>query len=70
VYSTATIFLIICACFDSLVELPAYVGSIFMMDKIGRKPTLGWSLLLGGAACLTAGLIPEGVHFLLYNVVS
>jgi len=30
-----------------------------MMDKFGRKPTLGGSLLVGGAACLTAGLIPE-----------
>lgn len=46
--------------FNSLVELPGYVGSIFMMDKLGRKPTLGWSLLMGGASCLTAGLIPEG----------
>lgn len=41
------------------MEIPAYFVGIFVIDKIGRRPTLSSGLIVGGVACLIVGLIPE-----------
>ncbi len=43
-----------------LIEFPAYIGGIFLMDKLGRRPTLSGGLIVSGIACLITGLVPEG----------
>ena len=40
---------------SALVELPAYVISIWFMDHWGRKPTLVLSFVLCGICCILAG---------------
>lgn len=44
----------------SLIEIPSYVVCIFIMDHLGRKPTLSISLFLTGIACIAAGFMNEG----------
>ncbi|KAK4024948.1 hypothetical protein OUZ56_010443 [Daphnia magna] len=41
------------------VEIPAYISGIFLVDKLGRKPTLSGGLIASGVACLITGLVPE-----------
>ncbi|MEE6467387.1 hypothetical protein FKM82_007223 [Ascaphus truei] len=41
------------------VEIPARVGSIFMVQIIGRKPSQSSCLLLGGVVCLLITVIPK-----------
>jgi OCT family organic cation transporter-like MFS transporter 4/5 len=43
-----------------VVEIPAYIGGMFVMDKLGRRPTLSGGLIISGIACLITGLVPEG----------
>lgn len=53
---------------DRIVEIPAYIGGIFVMDKLGRRPTLSGGLIISGIACLITGLVPEGnVIFVAFN---
>ena len=42
---------------SGLVEVPAYVWSIFGMEWFGRKPNLIGLMVLGGIACITTTLI-------------
>ncbi|XP_046657878.1 organic cation transporter protein-like [Daphnia pulicaria] len=42
-----------------VVEIPAYIGGMFVMDKLGRRPTLSGGLIISGIACLITGLVPE-----------
>jgi OCT family organic cation transporter-like MFS transporter 4/5 len=44
-----------------VVEIPAYIGGMFVMDKLGRRPTLSGGLIISGIACLITGLVPEGI---------
>ncbi|XP_059084961.1 organic cation transporter protein-like [Tigriopus californicus] len=44
----------------SLIEIPSYVVCIFIMDHLGRKPTLTISLFLTGIACIAAGFMDDG----------
>ena len=37
-----------------LVELPAYAACALLIDRIGRRPLMMWSLLLGGLGCALA----------------
>ena len=48
------------------MEIPAYIGGIFVMDKLGRRPTLSGGLIISGIACLITGLVPEGELFYYY----
>lgn len=41
------------------VEIPAYISGIFLMDRLGRRPTLSGGLIASGVACLITGLVPE-----------
>jgi len=40
-----------------LVEVPSHFLSTYLMDKIGRRPTLCGGLLIAGFACLAGGLV-------------
>jgi len=42
-----------------LVEIPAHVFSMFVMDKAGRRLTLTSGLIVSGLACLATGLVPS-----------
>ena len=37
-----------------VVELAIYIVLIFTIDKVSRKNSLGYSLLIGGVACLVS----------------
>ncbi|KAI9559821.1 hypothetical protein GHT06_013828 [Daphnia sinensis] len=41
-----------------LVEIPAYLLGMVVVEKIGRKPMLTCGLLISGFCCLMAGLLP------------
>lgn len=40
-----------------VVEIPAQIFCMLTMDRIGRKPLLGFSQILAGCACIAAGLV-------------
>ena len=44
-----------------LVEIPAYVCGMYITDKLGRRPTLGFGMVISGLSCLVTGLVPEGI---------
>ena len=44
--------------YSALTELPAYTLSVWFIDHWGRKPTLVFSLFLGGVCCIPAGYAP------------
>ena len=44
---------------SGLIEIASYVFAILMIDRIGRKTLLVFCQLLGGGACLAAGLISK-----------
>ncbi|KAM4688716.1 solute carrier family 22 member 13 [Discoglossus pictus] len=43
------------------VEIPARIGSMFMVQIFGRKPSQASCLLLGGVVCLLITVIPKNV---------
>ena len=43
-----------------LVEIPAYLTVMFLVEKIGRRIIINLTLLIGGAFCLAAGLTSKG----------
>ncbi|KAK4024994.1 hypothetical protein OUZ56_010492 [Daphnia magna] len=55
----AIMFLAWIAAVMGAVEIPAYISGIFLVDKLGRKPTLSGGLIASGVACLITGLVPE-----------
>lgn len=42
------------------VELPSYVGTVFLMDRTGRRPLISSLMLLGGICCIISTYIPQG----------
>nr|XP_018905230.1 PREDICTED: solute carrier family 22 member 4-like isoform X1 [Bemisia tabaci]XP_018905231.1 PREDICTED: solute carrier family 22 member 4-like isoform X2 [Bemisia tabaci] len=42
----------------SWVELPAYIGTYFLMDKVGRRPAESLSLSICGLVCLAFVFVP------------
>ncbi|KAK8730586.1 hypothetical protein OTU49_008087, partial [Cherax quadricarinatus] len=42
-----------------LVEIPSYIFTFLILDRLGRKATLSFVFLLGGVACFISGFIPE-----------
>lgn len=46
--------------FSRVIEIPACIAGIFVIDKIGRRNTLSGGLIFCGIACLIAGVLPEG----------
>ncbi|KAK8720101.1 hypothetical protein OTU49_013579, partial [Cherax quadricarinatus] len=47
-----------------LIEIPSYIFSFFILDRMGRKGSLSFVFLLGGFSCLISGFIPEGYDWL------
>jgi len=45
---------------SSIIEIPAYILVLLVMDIIGRKPLFSGSLLFTGIACIICGLLEEG----------
>ncbi|CAL4147495.1 unnamed protein product, partial [Meganyctiphanes norvegica] len=43
-----------------LIEIPSYIFAYLALTRLGRKGTLSFVLLLGGAACFVSGFISEG----------
>eukprot|EP01024_Parvocaulis_polyphysoides_P059066 TRINITY_DN6376_c1_g1_i9.p1 TRINITY_DN6376_c1_g1~~TRINITY_DN6376_c1_g1_i9.p1 ORF type:complete len:320 (-),score=16.31 TRINITY_DN6376_c1_g1_i9:517-1443(-) len=39
-----------------LVELIAYILAAYVVERMGRNPTLVWNFIIGGAACIGTGL--------------
>lgn len=48
--------------FSCLVEIPAYLLTNYLMDKIGRKWTMFVSLVLSGILCVVTELITGGLE--------
>ena len=46
--------------FSCLVEIPAYLLTNFLMDKIGRRKTMFFSLVLSGILCVVTELVNGG----------
>ncbi|XP_014670267.1 PREDICTED: organic cation transporter protein-like, partial [Priapulus caudatus] len=46
------------------VEIPSYTFCLLTLDRLGRRPVLCLIMLLGGAACILVGFIPEDLHWL------
>jgi len=40
-----------------LVEIPAHFAALLLLDRLGRKPVLGYSQLLAGVTCIAAGFV-------------
>ncbi|XP_042209976.1 organic cation transporter protein-like isoform X3 [Homarus americanus] len=51
-----------------LIEIPSYVFSYLVLDRMGRKGTLSFVLLLGGVACFVSGFIPEDLGWLIVTL--
>ncbi|KAK3888657.1 hypothetical protein Pcinc_007270 [Petrolisthes cinctipes] len=51
-----------------LIEIPSYVFSYLVLDRMGRKGTLSFVLLLGGVACFISGFIPEDIGWLIVTL--
>ncbi|XP_071543054.1 organic cation transporter protein-like isoform X4 [Panulirus ornatus] len=51
-----------------LIEIPSYVFSYLVLDRMGRKGTLSFVLLLGGVACFVSGFIPEDIGWLIVTL--
>jgi MFS family permease len=45
----------------NLIEVPAYFLAQVTMDRFGRKKTLSFSFILGGAACICVNLLRTGL---------
>ena len=43
------------------MEIPAIFSGMYATDKLGRRSILAVSLIFSGLACLTTGLVPEGI---------
>ncbi|XP_064117450.1 organic cation transporter protein-like isoform X1 [Macrobrachium nipponense] len=51
-----------------LIEIPSYIFSYLVLDRMGRKGTLSFVLLLGGIACFVSGFIPEEIGWLIVTL--
>ena len=38
---------------QTLMDIPANVIVLVLLDKVGRKPLQIWSMIIGGVACLS-----------------
>lgn len=47
---------------SGIIEVPACIVSIFLMDKWGRRPTLSLSFVVSGVACVTMQAVKEIVE--------
>ncbi|XP_069952101.1 organic cation transporter protein-like [Cherax quadricarinatus] len=47
-----------------LVEIPSFIFTFYVIDRLGRKASLSFVFLLGGVACIVSGFIPEGNNWL------
>ncbi|XP_018009367.1 organic cation transporter protein [Hyalella azteca] len=45
-----------------VIEIPSYIFTVFVLDKMGRKGTLMFVFLLGGVSCIIAGTLPKDYH--------
>ncbi|KAB7507918.1 Organic cation transporter protein [Armadillidium nasatum] len=45
-----------------LIEVPSYIFAFLVLDRIGRKGTLCFTLLLGGISLIISGFIPSDMH--------
>ena len=43
-----------------VVELPAYIICMVILNKVGRRWPLIISMYIGGIACILSGVLPEG----------
>lgn len=51
-----------------LVELPAYLLGLFVVDKLGRRTMLSGGLIISGVGCLVSGLVPTGIKILIFII--
>jgi len=58
--------------FMVLIEIPGFFLAVYLLDKIGRRMTVSGSMLLGGIACLAAGLTPEnpGIYRVIFSLIG
>ncbi|CAH1975973.1 unnamed protein product [Acanthoscelides obtectus] len=42
------------------VELPCYVVTVYLMDKLGRRSLTSFAMIVGGICCIIAVSLPEG----------
>lgn len=44
----------------SFIEIPAYVGTYFVLDRWGRRNTLCASFLICAGSCIVDAFVPTG----------
>lgn len=42
------------------MDIPAKIGTLLLLSRLGRRPTLAASLVLAGLCILTNTLVPQG----------
>ena len=44
---------------SGMIEVPAYLCSVRIIDILGRRPTISFCLAVGGLACIVTGYFPQ-----------
>lgn len=52
----------------SCAELPAFIGTYFLMDRVGRRPAQSLSLSVCGLVCIAFAFVPAGI-FLIHSKI-
>ena len=45
---------------SGFIEVPACIGSIFLMDRWGRRPTLSLAYFIAGVSCICMQAVKKG----------
>lgn len=43
---------------SAVVELPSYVATTYLMDRLGRRTVISTFMVMGGLACIVSAYIP------------
>lgn len=55
---------------SAAVELPCYVATTYLMDKLGRRSLISAMMIFGGIACIISAVIPQSIIQLLEKDTS
>ena len=44
---------------SGIVEVPAYLLSIRLIDSLGRRPLIAFCLIVGGVTCIATAYFPQ-----------
>ena len=53
---------------SGIIEIPAYILSIGIIDKVGRRPVISFFLLGGGLVCIAAVFFPQSIEVQQFSI--